>query len=278
MPELPEVETICQSLSKKIIGKKISKVIQNRHDLRINLPTSLKDLVNFEISSVKRRAKFILISFKNHPETLVIGLGMTGRMLFNATGVDLDMNSHEVKYAKHNHVIFEFSDQSRLIYNDIRRFGFMLIAENIENFEMIKNLGPEPLSEDFNSLYFSEFVKKRQTPIKNLLMSNDFVVGIGNIYASESLFNAQILPYRPASSLSKEEIMRLITAICDVLKCAIEAGGSSLKDYVNAEGQSGYFQHKFKVYGKNKCSECESEIKKIKQAGRSSFFCPNCQV
>lgn len=279
MPELPEVETICQSLQ-GIIGKKIVNVIKNRNDLRFILPNFKKIEGDCHVKAVSRQAKVIRIFFSNE-QILLIGLGMTGRLILQKKNSEMNENSHEVKYSKHNHVIFEFDDGDRLIYNDIRRFGFMEICHRnvLNESKSLAKIGIEPLSQEFTGAWLFAKCQKSSKPIKNFLMTNEIIVGVGNIYASESLFESHILPTRIAKTLSQKECERLAVAIKNVLQCAIASGGSSLKDYANADGQTGYFQHSFKVYGRDgeKCNSCGDVLQKIKQLGRSSFFCKFCQ-
>lgn len=268
MPELPEIETICRELSKKLPTKTFKQIKFLRADLRIPFPKDVKNILNKEIISIERRAKFIQINLSNVLK-VIIHLGMTGKILFK---------SSNYQPIKHDHALFYLSDDLVMVYNDVRRFGLITICED-KHSKHYKNFGPEPFSSEFNVNYFQNFVQNKSLPIKPLLMNNELVVGVGNIYACEALFKSRIDPSRKAKSLTKEEISRLIKEIINVLYKAIELGGSTLRDYINTNEQKGNFQNEFLVYGKEKetCVICDSEIKRIRQAGRSTFFCPSCQ-
>ncbi len=188
--------------------------------------------------------------------------------------------SKTFNHLKHDHFACKFNDASWLIFNDPRRFGFIDLVEtkNLENHQMLENLGPEPLSKDFNFAYLRQKLRGKKMNIKTSMMDNKIVVGVGNIYINESLFDSKILPLREASSLEDFEIKALITSIKKIIKKAIALGGSSISDYVNAKGDSGNFQNWFKVYGRagQKCLHCKSSIERLIRSGRSSFFCPTC--
>ena len=271
MPELPEVENICLSLKKDIVGKKILNATNYRKNLRIDFPCDFSSILNNRyITSVTRRAKYIRIYMNDL--ILIIHLGMSGRLIYH--------NNILQELLKHDHAEIVLNE-GKLVFNDPRRFGLITITNihEIDNHVLFKNLGSEPLSSRFNQEYLSAKLASKNIAIKLALMDNKIVVGIGNIYASEALYRAGILPRRPSSSLGKLEITRLVASIRETLYEAINAGGSSLKDYVNLSGEAGYFQNSFRVYDRENqnCMRCSSVIKKIKQAGRATYFCISCQ-
>lgn len=273
MPELPEVETVKRGLEQNIIGKKIAKVLISDKNLRLPYPANfIVNLDQSKITKIERRARYLLIYLSNG-RILLIHLGMSGKLNYLVKLPEIPK--------KHDHFLINFSDNSALIYNDPRRFGFVDLVENnqINSHKMIKSLGPEPLSENFNSAYLLSVLKNKSMNIKTTMMDNKIVVGVGNIYINESLFLSRILPSRPANNLSKSEVEILIKNIKKILEKAITKGGSTLRDYVDVKGDVGEFQFDFKVYGRNneKCFDCSGIIKKIKQNGRSSFYCPQCQ-
>lgn len=272
MPELPEVETVVRGLKGKIVGKKIKEVIIRRYDLRYPISDNLVQILQDSlIVDIKRRAKYILIQLDNG-HSIMGHLGMSGRMV---------LSTSEPNIEKHDHVIIVFKDGMYLIFNDTRRFGFLLLipTHDLMQHPMLARLGVEPLETMFDAAYLYTHTRDRVTPIKHWLMDNAHVVGIGNIYACESLFYAGILPTRPAASITPQQSKKLVTSIKHVLHQALDAGGSSLKDYVQASGAAGYFQHAFKVYGREGevCYTCHQQIMRIRQGGRSSFYCKGCQ-
>lgn len=271
MPELPEVETVCRGIRDSLINNKFTEILIRKNKLRYNIPSNLCDLiVNQQIVDIGRRAKYIIIKLVNN-YNLIIHLGMSGR--FTIEDCDYELQ-------KHDHLIFKTADKF-YVYNDIRRFGLidLIRDEELSTHKYFINLAPEPFSEEFNFNYLKAKLKRKNIPIKVAIMDNNIAVGVGNIYASESLFLSKINPLRPAKDLNDSEIKLLINNILITLQKAIDAGGSSLKDYKKSDGTLGYFQHQFAVYnqdGKN-CKQCDELIIKIKQAGRSSFYCPQCQ-
>ncbi|MDY0009533.1 MAG: bifunctional DNA-formamidopyrimidine glycosylase/DNA-(apurinic or apyrimidinic site) lyase [Bdellovibrionales bacterium] len=285
MPELPEVETVCRGLDKTMTGKTLARLELRRKGLRFPFPKGLAARVqNRRITGVRRRAKYILIDLAgdtpDNPENndvLIAHLGMTGRMVMAAA---------DEKYTaeKHDHVIFHFTDGSRMVFNDARRFGVLDIAAaaDVAQTRHFAHLGPEPLDDSFSAAYLNEALANKKTAIKIAIMDQETVVGVGNIYAAEALFDARIDPARPANSLTKGEVKKLWAAIRAVLQRAIAAGGSSIRDYVQTDGELGYFQHQWAVYGKEgeKCRGCTCPlqktggIKRITQGGRSTFYCP----
>ena len=286
MPELPEIEIVKRSLFKKINKAKIVNVKINNRNLRYKIPYTLsKKLVNEKILKISRRSKYLIFHFKN--KLLLVHLGMSGKFLI-VRNKDNKMFKTSFYYdlnilAKHNHIYFVLNNGLVLIYNDVRRFGFFKLFENIKLKEIIylKKLGPEPFSVLFCIKYVQKFIKNRKKNIKNLLMDQTFVSGLGNIYVNEALFLSKIHPLRQCSNLERKSIKNLIYNIRRVLKISINQGGSSIKDFKNAYGKSGNFQQFFNVYGQeNKnCSRisCKGKIKKISISNRSSFYCNSCQ-
>ncbi len=272
MPELPEVETICQGLRDKILNQTIIEVHHlTKHKLRQEIPVNIaQKITNSKIISIIRRAKYIQI-FLDNAWVLLIHLGMSGKVLLKNKGYE---------HQKHDHFAFDLSDKAKVIYNDPRRFGLIALIkkDDLANHPLIKNLGIEPFDSEFNDDYLAKFLKRNQ-PIKLTLMDNKYIVGVGNIYASESLFLSKISPLRPSNSLASSEIKLLHEKIIEVLKTSIERGGSSLKDYASVSGEKGYFQNSFNVYGREgeACRICNNVIIKIKQGGRASFYCDQCQ-
>ena len=286
MPELPEVEIVKRSLIKMINGTKIIDIKVKNKNLRYKLPSKLKSqLVNEKIYNISRRSKYLIFHFKK--KLLLVHLGMTGKLLLMnkknkrifKTSFYYDLNI----LPKHNHVFFSFNNGYILIYNDIRRFGFIKFYKNMDitNINYLNKLGIEPLSKFFNLNYFKKFTKNKKKNIKNLLMDQTFVSGIGNIYANEALFMSRINPTRSSKGLKNKEIKKLISSLKIVLKFSILKGGSSIRDFKNISGKIGDFQRFFKVYGKeNKnCSRisCKGIIKRISISSRSSFYCNICQ-
>lgn len=272
MPELPEVETLKLSLQGNITGSTIMDVEIRRANLRYPIPTSLKlDVSNNKILNLRRIAKYLIIELAND-KGIIIHLGMSGRFT-------LQTSAYMTK--KHDHVIFHLDNDRYLVFNDPRRFGLIEISHltELKQHRFFKNLGPEPLSFEFNVDYLLQKLSVRNIPIKNLLMDNNVVVGIGNIYASESLFLAKVSPARQSRALSLDEVKNLTAAAKNVLVKAIEAGGTTLRDFVNGDNTPGYFKQKLFVYGRNgqNCLACGDIILKIKQSGRATFFCPTCQ-
>lgn len=273
MPELPEVETIKSGLAPLLEGRRIAKVICNRRDLRYPLPDKFDvRLKGRRIDSLSRRAKYLLAHLDDG-ETLVMHLGMSGKLLHY---------KKPVAPQKHDHVVINMEDGSELVFNDPRRFGMMALVESnkLEMSNIFSHLGPEPLEKGFDGKYLAEKLKNRKTPIKLAIMDAETVVGVGNIYASEALFRAHVRPTREAGKLTAKEYAALAAAIKEVLRAAIKAGGSTLKDYANASGESGYFQHSFSVYGRGgqPCLKCHANIEKITMSSRSTYYCPACQA
>jgi len=287
MPELPEIEIVKRSLFKMINKAKITDIKINNKNLRYKIPhTFSKSLINEKILKISRRSKYLIFHFKK--KLLLVHFGMTGKLLLTKnydntifkTSFYYDTNVH----SKHNHILFELNNGSVLIYNDVRRFGFFKLynTTQLNKIIFIKRLGLEPFSKIFNVEYFEKFTKNRKKNIKNLLMDQTFVSGLGNIYVNEALFLSKIKPSRTCNSLNKNEIKNLILNTKKILKFAISKGGSSVRDFKNILGKSGNFQQFFHVYGQKnkKCSRisCKGKIKKIVISNRSSFYCNRCQI
>jgi len=282
MPELPEVEVVRTGLEALLLGRKVQSVTAFRADLRYPLPRFLS-LLGQRIQAIRRRSKYLLFDFEgggdgdgeSNPsdlQTLVWHLGMTGQ--FHVLPKDTVAGAHE-------HVRFDFDDGRSLRYRDARRFGYagLMAKTDWEQHAWFKCLGPEPLFDTFDMACLLAHCQGRKAPIKSLIMDAHVVVGVGNIYASESLFLAAIHPNRAAGRISKQRLQVLVEAIKTTLAAAIQAGGSSISDFVKVDGKPGYFAHHFHVYGREgePCTACSTKIRKITQAGRSSFYCPNCQ-
>ena len=276
MPELPEVETVSQGIKSKLLNHKISKVIVKRRDLRFRMDTKLEQkITNTKINSVSRRAKYILINLDNGL-TVIIHLGMSGRIV-----VEYLKSSKNI--FKHTHLEIITTGKKKMKFIDPRRFGSVLLHEtnNLNTHKLIKNLAPEPLTKEFNATYLFKALKGRSANIKSIIMNQFIVVGVGNIYASESLYKAKIRPGRQAKSLSLTECVLLAKSIKKVLKRSIKLGGSSINDYSLIDGNLGFFQREFEVYGKEgkicRKKTCHSKILRIVIAQRSSFYCSKCQ-
>ena len=282
MPELPEVETVLRGISPILEGNQIDYAQVNRPDLRRPFPNNLaKRLKNRKINFLHRRSKYILIDL-SEGETLIMHLGMSGRIIISQK-VAGTFHHNKAHSQKHDHFILHLKDNHKLTFNDPRRFGVidLLRTENLELSGMLSQIGPEPLSNSFNEAYFVSTMRLKKTNIKSALLDQRVVAGLGNIYVCEALFRAGISPKRQALHISQKKLSSLVTIIKEVLLEAISSGGSSLRDFRNASGDLGYFQHSFDVYGREDqdChnTECDSKIKRITQASRSSFYCSNCQ-
>lgn len=272
MPELPEVETVRAGLEQHIIGKRIARVEVRRRDLRVPVTVGFEQkVVGKCVLSVTRRAKYLLLHLENGC-VIIAHLGMSGRLLLRPEG--------SVALQKHDHIILCFDDGQEMVFNDPRRFGLMLLVQEKElaAHPLFAGLGPEPLEVGFSPEYLAGALEKRTAPIKPTLMDQRVVVGVGNIYASEALFRVGLHPALPASACA-DKAKALVKAIRDVLNAAIASGGSTLRNYAKASGESGYFQHHFNVYGRENqlCYVCATPIQRITQTGRSTFFCPTCQ-
>ena len=286
MPELPEVETVRRGLEPALSGARLVRVEQRRPDLRFPLPDGfVQRLTGATIERLDRRAKYILAPL-DRGDTLVMHLGMTGR--FEIAAPEGTVRPGQFARAitpddKHAHVVFETEAGATITYYDPRRFGFMdlIPTEAVETHPWFAKMGPEPLGPDFDaSVLAAAFKGCKQNP-KTLLLDQRVVAGLGNIYVCEALFRARISPLKPAGSISKAKIAALVDAIKAVLAEAVEAGGSSISDYAGADGALGYFQHSFRVYGREgePCPDgCEGVVERIVQGGQSTFYCPRCQT
>jgi len=275
MPELPEVETVCRGLAPTVEGRVFADVVQRRKTLRIPLPENFAGrLKGRRVLSVRRRAKYLLLHLDNG-EVLVIHLGMSGRI----TILEPPDQGGESGNGKHDHVVFQMDDNVRVVFTDPRRFGLMTLIgeEALASHPLFCHLGPEPLGNDFNGDMLSDALRGRRSPIKTTLLDQKVVVGLGNIYVCEALYRAGISPRRTAASVAGKRAERLVPHIRDVLSEAIEAGGSSLRDYKGADGELGYFQNAHAVYGREgePCPgcDCDRAVQRIVQSNRSTFFC-----
>ncbi|MET3927261.1 bifunctional DNA-formamidopyrimidine glycosylase/DNA-(apurinic or apyrimidinic site) lyase [Devosia sp. 2618] len=292
MPELPEVETVRRGLEPWLVGARIDKVVLNRPNLRFPFPEGLASAIEGQtIVSVGRRAKYLLILLSNG-KTVLSHLGMTGSWRFAEHPIDKPPRYYEPgTEPKHDHMVWDISHpehgRSHLIYADPRRFGFIDLFEDVEDCAYLKGLGPEPLGNDFNAGEMAEKFTGKKTPIKSALLDQRVVAGLGNIYVAEALHRSHILPTVLAGTLvtakgkPKVALEDLASAVRQVLIEAIEVGGSTLRDFRNAEGGTGYFQHRFAVYDREgePCPTpmCTGTIERIVQSGRSTFYCPVCQ-
>ena len=269
MPELPEVETIKRGIEKTCLKKKIVDAKVYTAKLRYDIAPSLPDIIkNQTITNIIRRGKYLILSLTNG--SLIFHFGMTGKIIM------------QNKYEKltHEHLAIFLNVGLIMSFCDPRKFGAIIWTQNNWHHHVcIQNVGVEPLSDEFNSNYLHNLCHEKITTIKQLLMSNKLIAGVGNIYANEALYQSQILPYRKAKTLTLSECTKLCAAIKSVLKKAIAAGGTTIKDFCNHQGELGYFKHQLKVYGKAKqlCHKCKHEIKKITISKRSSYYCPYCQ-
>jgi formamidopyrimidine-DNA glycosylase len=287
MPELPEVETVMTGLKPALEGHRFTHVETRRKDLRIPFPKDFaKRLMGRKVVKLWRRAKYIMADLDDG-ETLVIHLGMSGRMAVFARNQSHRLGQFHYdpppdEMGKHDHVVFDTDAPARILFNDHRRFGLMTLidSDKIETHKLFKDVGVEPLSGDFDADFLKAALKDKKTPIKSALLDQRLIAGLGNIYVCEALWRAKISPRRRASRVKPVEIAPLVTAIKEVLREAVKAGGSSLRDHKQVHGELGYFQHHFAVYGRAKklCQRADDGvIKRITQAGRSSFYCPVCQ-
>jgi formamidopyrimidine-DNA glycosylase len=286
MPELPEVETVRGGLEPALVGARLARVEARRPDLRFPLPEGfVQRLTGARVEALERRAKYLLARL-DRGDTLVMHLGMTGR--FEIEGAERQERPGVFLYAppsdpKHAHVIFETDAGVRVTYSDPRRFGYMdLIAtEALERHPWFVGMGPEPLGPGFDAAALARAFKGRKQGPKTMLLDQRTVAGLGNIYVCEALHRAHISPLKPAGKVRKAGIEALTIAIRAVLAEAIEAGGSTLRDYAAADGALGYFQHRFRVYDREgeacPTPACRGTIERIVQAGRSTFFCRVCQ-
>lgn len=282
MPELPEVETVRRGLAPAMTGQRIGRACVNRPDLRWPLPEGMAGrLEGHNVTALRRRSKYILADLSSG-ETLIIHLGMSGRMLVSGAPLGRFHHDHPAPQ-KHDHVVLDMANGARITFNDARRFGAMDLVPTtgIEGHWLLRDLGPEPLGNRFDGPYLAARLRGRNTPIKSALLDQRIVAGLGNIYVCEVLHRAGISPKRKAGNISSRRAEALVPVIRDVLTEAIEAGGSSLRDYRQADGELGYFQHGFQVYDREgqpcRTDGCTGTIRRVVQSGRSSFYCATCQ-
>ncbi|MCR9149153.1 MAG: bifunctional DNA-formamidopyrimidine glycosylase/DNA-(apurinic or apyrimidinic site) lyase [Rhodobacteraceae bacterium] len=282
MPELPEVETVRRGLAPLMEGRVIERAEARRPDLRWPLPERMDErLTGARVDRLRRRSKYILADLSTG-ETLLIHLGMSGRMLISGATVG-EFHHPQAVAGKHDHVILDMEGGARITFNDARRFGAMDLIETGREADhwLLKALGPEPFSNDFHEDYLMARFAGRQMPAKAALLDQRIVAGLGNIYVCEVLHRGRIHPRRKAGRIGAARVAAIVPIIRQVLSEAIEAGGSSLRDYRQADGELGYFQHAFRVYDREgePCPEpgCAGTIRRIVQSGRSSFYCPACQ-
>ncbi|MFW2589585.1 bifunctional DNA-formamidopyrimidine glycosylase/DNA-(apurinic or apyrimidinic site) lyase [Sagittula sp. SSi028] len=282
MPELPEVETVRRGLAPAMEGTVIAQARVNRPDLRWPFPDRMAErLTGARVLQLRRRSKYILADL-DRGETLLIHLGMSGRMLVSGDPLGQFVHDHPAP-EKHDHVVFDMANGARITFNDPRRFGAMDLLETstAEAHPLLAQIGPEPLGNGFTESHLVDALKTRNTPIKSALLDQKTVAGLGNIYVCEALFRAGIHPVRRARNISAKRIATLVPIIRTVLEDAIDAGGSSLKDFRQADGELGYFQHSFDVYGREgepcRTPDCTATVQRVVQSGRSSFYCPSCQ-
>lgn len=290
MPELPEVETVRMGLLPVLEGHVFTKVETRRGDLRIPFPNDFAGrLTGRRVARLLRRAKYLLGELDGG-ETLVIHLGMSGRMSVYVEGKARKIGQYVYDTApasagtgKHDHVVMETDVPARIVFTDHRRFGLMTLVptDTLDDHPLFKGLGIEPLSDAFDAKWLSAALKGKKTPIKSALLDQRVIAGLGNIYVCEALYRAHISPKRKAATVSGPRSVPLAAAIKAVLREAVKAGGSSLRDHKRVDGELGDFQHRFAVYDREgqPCPGhgCKGKIRRIVQAGRSTFYCPSCQ-
>ena len=274
MPELPEVQTVVNGIKSKINKHKILRFKKYISKLRYPIQKNLSSKVESStVTTVFRRAKYIIINLSNN-RSLVIHLGMSGRIII--------VKNNKKKF-KHTHFSILFNKNLVFQFIDPRRFGYIFVTEtaSLERHRFFVNLGVEPLIRQFNDRYLLNVTKNKKSPIKNIIMNQKYIVGVGNIYASEALFMSGIHPFRLGKDITKRDCVKLVRAIKSVLKKSIKLGGSSINDHTMVSGKMGYFQNKLYVYGRegSKCAKrsCQSPIIRIVIAQRSSFYCSECQ-
>jgi len=278
MPELPEVETVMRGLQHTVEGHRLTAVETRRGDLRVPFPENFEDrLTGRRVERLWRRAKYIMADLDGG-ETLVIHLGMSGRIQVYKRAAD------DIGRGKHDHVVFDTDAPARIVFTDHRRFGLMTLigTESVDSHKLFKDLGVEPLSKQFDADYLRKVLKGKKTPIKSALLDQRVIAGLGNIYVCEALWRSCISPKRKAARVKAANLEVLAQAIKAVLKEAVRAGGSSLRDHRQTNGELGYFQKTFAVYDRESeaCMRhgCNGRIKRIVQSGRSTFYCPLCQT
>lgn len=271
MPELPEVETTRRGISPHVMGRQIFEVVIRRYDLRQPVSSELAGLEGAEFVAVKRRSKYLLFE-TNRGEAVIIHLGMSGSLRVIPAGAD---------WKKHDHIGITMQGGMQLRYHDPRRFGLVLVCPiaGLESHPLLKDLGPEPLSEMFTAQVLRDALQNKMIRIKVAIMDAKVVVGVGNIYASESLFRAGIDPMLPANKLTKPKAVRLVAAIKEVLAESIEQGGTTLRDFIKSDGEPGYFKQRLYVYDRKgePCRVCDTPILQCVLGQRSTYWCAACQ-
>ena len=275
MPELPEVETVMRGMQPALEGKKLINIEARCDSLRWPIPNNFADrLKGRRVFNVARRAKYILW-YLDDETVMILHLGMSGRVSITA--------KRPSRIEKHDHLIFTTEEGTVIRFNDARRFGMvdLSVSDSVLQHRLLKQLGPEPLSNDFTELSFRQMLRSKKTSIKNALLDQRVVAGLGNIYVCESLFRSNISPRRLALNVKGKRLKNLSINIREVLNEAILAGGSSLRDHAQTNGDIGYFQHNFMVYGREgqacKKNGCDNKVSRIIQSGRSTFYCAKCQ-
>ncbi len=269
MPELPEVETTLRGVAPYLVGQQIQRVLVRNAALRWPVSPEISRLKNCVVESGLRRGKYLL--FKTQRGTLLLHLGMSG---------SLRVVPAQSEWRKHDHVALELKNGLQLRLHDPRRFGACLLIEGDPmQHALLADLGPEPLGEDFDVAYLLAALKGRAMPIKQAIMDSHLVVGVGNIYACESLFMACIAPVRAAGKVSRARLARLVEAIQSVLSASIEMGGTTLRDFLRENGEPGYFKQSLSVYGREgePCLACGTVVRRVVMGARSTFYCPKCQ-
>ena len=269
MPELPEVETTKRGIEPYLLNNKFIDCWYSGLSLRFPFQTKKFQLIqNQKIEKIDRIAKYIVMQFANK-NRLVIHLGMTGNLRI----------AEEISHLKHDHIVLALDNSTHLIYNDSRRFGLVTILTEGESFNMLDNNAEDPFGPEMTPNHFYKIIKNRTSTIKSILLNNKIISGIGNIYASEVLFQSHISPFRLGKDMNLADCKLVIDNSKKVLKRAIKSGGTTLKDYYNAEAKPGYFKIKLKVYDREnqKCKVCDELVLRVSQNNRSTFYCPNCQ-
>jgi formamidopyrimidine-DNA glycosylase len=281
MPELPEVETVRRGLEPVLVGRRILRAEVRRPDLRWPFPPRMAArLTGATVTALRRRSKYLLADL-DRGETLIMHLGMSGRVLVSGAAIGAFHHEHPAP-EKHDHVVLDIEGGARVTFNDPRRFGAMDLwpTAGLEGHRLLAGLGPEPLGNGFNAGFLGGRLAGRAAPVKAVLLDQRVVAGLGNIYVCEALWRARISPLRLARDVAADEVEALVAAVRAVLGDALAAGGSSLRDYRRTDGELGYFQHSFAVYGREgaPCPRGDGTVVRGVQSGRSSFWCPACQA
>lgn len=268
MPELPEVETTLRGVTPHLVGRVIREVIVRHRGLRWPVPDTIHELEGQRVLEGTRRGKYLL--FKTKPGTLMIHLGMSGA---------LRVSDPDTPWRKHDHVALQLDSGKQLRFHDPRRFGCVLLIDDPATHPLLAELGPEPLSDNFDAAYLQHELKGKTVNIKQAIMDSHLVVGVGNIYACEALFMAGISPKKPAGKVTRAALEKLVSAIKKVLAASIEMGGTTLRDFLRENGEPGYFKQTLRVYDREgePCRMCGAAVKRIVQSNRSTFFCAKCQ-